>query len=40
MVRAGDVVVTRCEGAKDGPGMREMLGCTDLLKGLSLDRKM
>lgn len=34
----GDVVVIRYEGPKGGPGMREMLDCTDMLRGLGLDR--
>ena len=37
-VKSGDVVVIRYEGPKGGPGMREMLSCTALLKGLGLDK--
>jgi len=37
---AGDVVVIRYEGPKGGPGMREMLDCTSLLKGLGLDKSV
>jgi dihydroxy-acid dehydratase len=37
-VKPGDVVVIRYEGPKGGPGMREMLDCTSLLKGLGLDK--
>lgn len=37
-IRPGDVVVIRYEGPKGGPGMREMLDCTDMLKGLGLDK--
>jgi len=38
MIEPGDVVVIRYEGPKGGPGMREMLDCTDMLKGLGLDK--
>ena len=37
-IEPGDVVVIRYEGPKGGPGMREMLDCTALLKGLGLDK--
>jgi dihydroxy-acid dehydratase len=33
---AGDVVVVRCEGPRGGPGMREMLSLTSLLKGMPI----
>lgn len=33
---AGDVVVVRFEGPKGGPGMREMLALTSMLKGMEL----
>ncbi len=39
-VQPGDVVVIRYEGPKGGPGMREMLDCTSLLKGLGLDKSV
>jgi dihydroxy-acid dehydratase len=35
-VKAGDVVVIRCEGPKGGPGMQEMLGPTSYIQGLGL----
>ncbi|MGA9523729.1 MAG: dihydroxy-acid dehydratase [Myxococcaceae bacterium] len=35
-IRAGDVVVIRCEGPRGGPGMREMLGVTAALVGQGL----
>jgi dihydroxy-acid dehydratase len=35
-IRAGDVVVVRNEGPRGGPGMREMLALTGLLKGMPL----
>jgi dihydroxy-acid dehydratase len=35
-VMPGDVVVVRNEGPKGGPGMREMLALTSLLKGMPL----
>jgi dihydroxy-acid dehydratase len=37
-VEAGDVVVTRYEGPKGGPGMQEMLYPTSFLKGRGLGR--
>ncbi len=37
-IKPGDVVVIRYEGPKGGPGMREMLDCTDMLRGLGLDK--
>src|SRR5689334_9544260 len=33
-IQAGDVVVVRNEGPRGGPGMREMLALTSLLKGM------
>jgi len=35
-IRAGDVVVVRHEGPRGGPGMREMLALTSLLKGMPI----
>lgn len=35
-IKAGDVVVIRCEGPRGGPGMREMLGVTGALVGEGL----
>jgi dihydroxy-acid dehydratase len=35
-VRAGDVVVVRNEGPRGGPGMREMLSLTSMLKGMPI----
>src|SRR5690348_5748369 len=35
-VREGDVIVVRNEGPRGGPGMREMLSLTSLLKGMPL----
>jgi dihydroxy-acid dehydratase len=35
-IRAGEVVVVRHEGPRGGPGMREMLALTSLLKGMPL----
>jgi dihydroxy-acid dehydratase len=35
-IRAGDVVVVRHEGPRGGPGMREMLTLTGMLKGMTL----
>jgi dihydroxy-acid dehydratase len=35
-IRAGDVVVVRAEGPRGGPGMREMLSLTSMLKGMPL----
>lgn len=35
-IKAGDVVVIRCEGPKGGPGMREMLTPTSAIMGLGL----
>ncbi len=37
-IRAGDVVVIRCEGPRGGPGMREMLNPTSAIAGMGLDR--
>jgi dihydroxy-acid dehydratase len=39
-IKPGDVVIIRYEGPKGGPGMREMLDCTSLLKGLGLDKSV
>ena len=36
MIHAGDVVVVRHEGPRGGPGMREMLTLTGMLKGMTL----
>ena len=36
MIVAGDVVVVRYEGPRGGPGMREMLALTSMLKGMPL----
>jgi dihydroxy-acid dehydratase len=35
-IRAGDVVVIRCEGPRGGPGMREMLAVTAALTGAGM----
>ena len=35
-IRPGDVVIVRYEGPRGGPGMREMLSLTSLLKGMPL----
>ncbi len=35
-IRAGDVIVVRNEGPRGGPGMREMLALTSLLKGMPI----
>jgi dihydroxy-acid dehydratase len=35
-IRAGSVVVVRNEGPRGGPGMREMLSLTSMLKGMPL----
>ena len=35
-IKAGDVVVVRYEGPRGGPGMREMLSLTSMLKGMPL----
>ncbi len=35
-IKAGDVIVIRCEGPKDGPGMQEMLAPTSALIGQGL----
>jgi len=37
-IQAGDVVVIRYEGPKGGPGMREMLAITGMIKGAGLGR--
>ena len=39
-VKAGDVVVIRCEGPRGGPGMQEMLAPTSAIKGMGLDDKV
>ena len=36
MIQPGDVVVVRNEGPRGGPGMREMLSLTSMLKGMPL----
>ena len=36
-VKAGDVVVIRCEGPRGGPGMQEMLAPTSAIKAVGLD---
>jgi len=33
-IRPGDVIVVRCEGPRGGPGMREMLALTSMVKGI------
>src|SRR4029079_18401883 len=35
-IEAGDVVIVRDEGPRGGPGMREMLSLTSLLKGMPI----
>jgi dihydroxy-acid dehydratase len=35
-IKRGDVVVIRYEGPKGGPGMREMLAATSMLRGMGL----
>ncbi|MEW6103436.1 MAG: dihydroxy-acid dehydratase [bacterium] len=37
-IKKGDCLVIRYEGAKGGPGMREMLGPTSSLSGMGLDK--
>lgn len=39
-IKPGEVVVVRWEGPKGGPGMREMLQLTSLLKGMTLGDKV
>lgn len=39
-VKPGEVIIIRYEGPRGGPGMREMLDCTDLVKGLGLDKQV
>ncbi len=39
-IKAGDVVVIRCEGPKGGPGMREMLGVTGAIVGAGLGEEV
>jgi dihydroxy-acid dehydratase len=39
-IRAGDVVVVRCEGPRGGPGMREMLTPTSAIAGMKLDAQV
>ncbi len=39
-IHAGDAVIIRYEGAKGGPGMREMLGPTAALAGMGLDTEV
>jgi dihydroxy-acid dehydratase len=36
VIRAGDAIVVRSEGPRGGPGMREMLSLTSMLKGMPL----
>jgi dihydroxy-acid dehydratase len=35
-IKAGDVIIVRNEGPRGGPGMREMLALTSLLKGMPI----
>jgi len=37
-IKPGDIVVIRYEGAKGGPGMREMLTATAIIAGMGLDK--
>ena len=39
-INSGDVVVVRYEGAKGGPGMREMLSPTSAIAGAGLDKEV
>jgi len=39
-VRAGDAVISRYEGPKGGPGMREMLAVTSAIKGAGLGKSV
>ncbi|MGH3334546.1 MAG: dihydroxy-acid dehydratase, partial [Nocardioides sp.] len=39
-ITAGDVVVSRYEGPKGGPGMREMLAITGAIKGAGLGKEV
>ena len=39
-IQSGDVVVVRYEGPRGGPGMREMLALTSLLKGMPLGEQV
>jgi len=39
-IESGEVVVIRYEGAKGGPGMREMLTPTSLLSGMGMDKEV
>ena len=39
-VKAGDAIVLRYEGPRGGPGMREMLKLTTILKGRGLDKSV
>jgi dihydroxy-acid dehydratase len=39
-IEAGDVVIVRYEGPRGGPGMREMLALTSLLKGAPLGSRV
>jgi dihydroxy-acid dehydratase len=39
-IQAGDVVVIRYEGPKGGPGMREMLAITGMIKGAGLGKEV
>lgn len=39
-IKSGDVIVIRYEGPRGGPGMREMLTCSSLIKGLGLEAEV
>lgn len=39
-IKSGDVIVIRYEGPRGGPGMREMLTCSSLIKGLGLETEV
>ena len=39
-IKKGDVIVTRYEGPKGGPGMREMLTPTSVIAGMGLDKEV
>jgi len=39
-IQTGDVVVVRYEGPRGGPGMREMLSLTSMLKGMPLGSRV
>jgi dihydroxy-acid dehydratase len=40
LIQPGDVVVVRYEGPRGGPGMREMLSLTSMLKGMPLGSRV